>query len=204
MPGLREELGRLSGRPLVRDVGVVLAWFVALGLIGAVIWWQVTPLAEYTRTTDNAEMGEDQLGVQVAADGWFFVIATVGGVLSGITLLSLRRRDPVAMVVLVALGGGLATWLMLRAGLWLGPADPRDALPGAAVGTKVPLQLKPQASAVYFVWPIAALLGALGVIWGLDDRSRHDDDHPGYVRPPESPGTDGDVSDHGVGSAHSG
>jgi len=164
-------MSRLSGawgRPLVRDAGVVLAWFVALGLLGAVIWWQITPLAEYTRTATNAEMGEDQLGVEVAADGWFFVIATVGGLLSGITLLSLRRRDPVAMVVLVTLGAGVASWLMLRVGLWLGPADPKHVLPGVAVGAKVPLQLEPQAMAVTLVWPIAALLGAVGVIWGLD------------------------------------
>jgi hypothetical protein len=177
MPGLRAVLGGLSGRPLVRDVGVVVAWFVALGLIGAVIWWQLTPLAEYTRTADNAEMGEGQLGVQVAADGWFFVIAAVGGVLSGITLLSLRRRDPVAMVVLVTLGAGLATWVMLRVGLWLGPPDPKSVLAGAAVGDKVPLRLEPQATGVYFVWPITALVGAIGVIWGLDERHHPEPKH---------------------------
>jgi hypothetical protein len=178
MPGLSEEVRAFLRRPLVRDAGFVLAWFVVLGLVGAVVWWQITPLAEYTRTADNAQMGEDQLGVQVATDGWFFVIAVVGGLLSGLTLLSLRRRDPVAMVLLVTLGGGLATWLMLRAGLWLGPADPKDALRAAAVGDKVPIQLKPQASAVYFVWPIAALLGAVGVIWGLDSYSEREHDDP--------------------------
>jgi hypothetical protein len=178
MPGLSGAVGSALRRPLARDAAVVLGWFAVLGLIGAVIWWQVTPLAEYTRTADNAEMGEEQLGVQVAADGWFFVIATVGGLLSGITLLATRRRDPVAMVLLVTLGGGLATWLMLQVGLWLGPSDPKAVLSGVAVGAKVPLQLKPQASAVYFVWPIAALLGAIGVIWGLDSYSEREPDDP--------------------------
>lgn len=178
MPGLNPGVRRALTHPLVRDAAVVLAWFVALALIGAVIWWQVTPLAEYTRTTTNAQMGEEQLGRQVNADGWFFTIAAIGGLLSGIALLALRRRDPLAMVVLVALGGLLASWLMLRLGIWLGPADPKDVLTGVAVGDKVPLQLKTSAHGLFFVWPVAALIGAVGVIWGLDENRF---DHPEMV-----------------------
>lgn len=166
MPGLTQALRR----PLVRDVLAVLGWFAAAGLIGALVWWQLTPLAVFTKGEAGAEMGEGQLGRQVSADGWFFVIAAVGGLLSGIVLLSLRRRDPLAMVVLVTLGGLLAGWLMLRIGLWLGPPDPEAVLSGVKVGETVPVQLEPRARGVQFVWPIAALLGAIGVIWGLDDR----------------------------------
>ena len=36
---------------------------------------------------------------------------------------------------------------------------------------KVPLQLKTHTSGVVYVWPITALLGAIGVIWGTDSRS---------------------------------
>jgi hypothetical protein len=162
-------MSRLTG-PLARDVAVVVAWFVGLGILAAVLWWQLTPLAEYTRTATNAEMGEEELGRQVAADGWYVVIAAVGGLLSGVGLMSLRRRDPLAMVVLVTLGSLLCAWVMLRVGLWLGPADPKSALPHAAVGAKVPLQLKPHASGVVYVWPITALLGAIGVIWTGEGR----------------------------------
>jgi CHASE2 domain-containing sensor protein len=161
---------RLLGRPLVRDLLVVVGWFVLVGVVGAVLWWQLTPLAEYTRTAATAQMDEEQLGRQVSADGWYFVIAAVGGVLSGIVLLSWRRRDPVTMVVLVTLGALLAAWLMLRIGLWLGPANPNDVLPHVAVGAQVPLQLRTHASGVVFVWPVTALLGAIGVIWGTDSR----------------------------------
>jgi hypothetical protein len=159
-------------RPLIGDAAVVLGWFVVLGLVAAVLWWQLAPLAEYTRTSSNAEMGEEQLGVQVAADGWYAVIAAVGGLLSGVGLLAWRRRDPVAMVVLVAVGALLAGWVMLRVGLWLGPADPKTVLPHVPVGAKVPLQLEPHAHGVLAIWPITALLGAIGVIWGVDDRRR--------------------------------
>jgi hypothetical protein len=157
-------------RPLVRDAGVVLAWFVVLGVIAAVVWWQLTPLAEYTRTADNASMDEEQLGVQVSADGWYITIAAAGGLLSGVALLALRRRDPLVMVVLVSLGALLCGWVMLQVGLWLGPPDPKSALHDAAVGTKVPLQLEPHARGVLLVWPMTALVGAIGVIWGTDER----------------------------------
>jgi hypothetical protein len=170
-------------RPLVRDLGFVLVWFVVLGVVGALVWWQVTPLAEYTRTATSAEMGEEQLGRQVAADGWYVAIAALGGLLSGVALLALRHRDPLAMVVLVTLGGLLSAWVMLRVGLWLGPADPKTVLPDVAVGDQVPFQLKPKTTGVLYVWPIGVLLGALGVIWGTDShRGKVSDDEVSVAR----------------------
>ncbi|MGY2875272.1 hypothetical protein ACVW00_002462 [Marmoricola sp. URHA0025 HA25] len=169
----------LLGHPLVRDAVVVVAWFAVAAAIGALVWWQVTPLAEFTRTATNAQMDEEQLGRQVSADGWFFVIGALGGLVSGIALLTLRRRDPVATVVLVALGGLLASWLMLRLGVWLGPANPKDVLSDVAVGHKVPLQLKTHTAGVDFAWPLGALLGAVGVLWSSDDRRGHEEPAPG-------------------------
>jgi hypothetical protein len=164
MPGLSPELRR----PAITDVLVVVGWFVLVGAVAAILWWQLTPLAEYTRTASTARMGEEQLGRQVSADGWYFVIAAVAGVLSGIVLLSWRHRDPLLMVVLVTGGALLGGWLTQRIGLWLGPADPKDVLPHVAEGAAVPLQLRVHASGVLLVWPITALLGAVGVIWGSD------------------------------------
>jgi hypothetical protein len=158
--------------PLLRDAAVVLAWFAVAGVLGALVWWQVTPLAEFTRSATGGQMGEDQLGRQVAADGWYFVIATAGGLVSGVALTALRRRDPLVTVVLVALGSLVAAGLMLWVGLVVGPGNPDAALAHAAVGDKVPMQLKTQASGVTFMWPIAALLGAVGVLWGIDDHRK--------------------------------
>lgn len=173
MPRVSEEeqpAGGLLGRPLLDDALVVLGWFAALGIVAALVWWQVTPLAEYTRTATNAQMGEEQLGRQVSADGWYFAIAAVGGLISGVVLLSWRHRDPVATVVLLVPGALLCAWLTLRLGLWLGPSSPKEVLPHVSVGAHVPVQLKVHASGVVLVWPIAALLGAVGVIWGTDTR----------------------------------
>jgi hypothetical protein len=155
---------------LLRDAGVVLVWFAVAGVVGGLVWWQVTPLAEFTRSATTGQMGEDQLGRQVAADGWYFVIAAAGGLLSGVALTALRRRDPLVTVILVVLGALLAAVVMSWVGLWAGPGDPDKALLHAAVGDKVPMQLKTHATGVHFVWLITALLGAVGVLWGIDDR----------------------------------
>jgi hypothetical protein len=153
---------------------VILGWFVVIGVVGALVWWKVTPLAEFTRTTTSGQMDEAELGRRVAADGWYFVVAAVGGVVSGFVLALVRRRDPLVTVVLVAVGAALAAGLMLWVGEWLGPPNPRTALLHAAVGDKVPLQLKTHAAGVALVWPIAAMLGAVGVIWGVDERRPRD------------------------------
>jgi hypothetical protein len=177
----------------------VLVWFLVLAVLAAVVWWQLTPLAEYTRTADNAQMDEQELGRQVAADGWYVVVAAVGGLLSGVMLLSLRRRDPVATVLLVVLGSLLCGWVMLRIGLWLGPADPKSVLPHAAVGSKVPLQLKPKVTGVLYVWPIMALMGAIGVIWGTDEARAPRAEALDAAETGETTGADGEDSEDGVG-----
>ncbi|MCZ4499384.1 MAG: hypothetical protein JWQ74_1937 [Marmoricola sp.] len=155
---------------LAVDVAVVVAWFALAALICAAIWVKVTPLPHYTRTADNATMDEAQLAKQVATDGWFFAIAAVAGLVSGFALLVLRRRSPILMVLLVAGGGALATYLMLQLGLAFGPPDPNGVFAGVPVGAQVPLRIKPDADGIRFVWSIAALVGALLALWGREAR----------------------------------
>lgn len=164
------------------DLGVVATWFLVAGLLGALIWWQVTPLAEYTRTADNGVLDEQQLGKQFATDGWFFTIAVAGGLLSGVALALWRRRDPILTVVLLAAGGVFATFVMMQAGLLLGPGDPGTALKAVAVGAKVPLQLKTSAGTVWIAWSMGAMFGALGVLWLVADRPREEPSPMAYLR----------------------
>ena len=216
-PSRRPVLGGRLRHPVVADAALVLGWFLVLGVLAAVVWWQLTPLAEYTRTAANAEMDERQLGVQVSTDGWYLTIAAVGGLVSGIVLLSLRGRDPVAMVLFVTLGSLLGGWVMIRVGLWLGPRDPTFVLPHTAVGGKVPLRLEPHAPGVIYAWPISALLGAVGVVWGTDDGRRFavgdagpvaggssTQDAPGSGLDSGSDSGSGDVSNDGLSVGRSG
>lgn len=150
---------RLS-RP-ARDVVVCLVWFVVLGLLGAVAWWQLAPTVSATQTDVGPALESTQLELQVAIDGWFSAIALVGGIISGLALLTWRRERPELMVVLVALGAGLAALVMIRVGGVLGPTDPAEVLAGAASGTQAPLDLQLRAVGAGWLWPVAALFGAL-------------------------------------------
>lgn len=157
-------------RPALCDALTVVVWFAVLGLVGAVVWELVTPLAEYTRTAENGTMDEEELARQFGATGWFCVIAVVGGFLSGLVLLLWRRRNPILTVVLVAVGGAVATLVMVLVGLVLGPSDPNDVLATVAVGDTVPLQLRVEGSGAYVVWSIAALAGALAALLFFESR----------------------------------
>jgi hypothetical protein len=132
-----------------------------------VVWWQVATPPKVTRVGDSASQAPDQLVNQVGIDGWFFVVALVGGLLSGIVLLAWRRRDPLLMVFFIALGGGLAAWVMVRTGLALGPSPELEALRDLAEGAEVSMQLKLHAPGIALVWPITALMGALLQLWVL-------------------------------------
>lgn len=170
LPQVAEADPAEAARATITDAFIVLAWSFGLALVAAFVWWRVTPLAEYTITEQGGSMGEQELARQVSTDGWFFVVALVAGLVTGFVLLLWRRRDPLSMVVLVAVGAVLSTYVMARVGLALGPADPATAFATAKLGDLVPLQLEVQAKGVYAAWGLGALLGSVVAIWGTERR----------------------------------
>jgi hypothetical protein len=131
------------------------------------VWAHVVSLPQVSKEGNAATVPSEELAKQVGMDGWFFVIALAAGVVSGIALLVWRHRDPLLTVVLVALGGGLAAWLMVTAGESFGPGDPIAALRKLPDGAHVSEQLRLHAHGVAWVWPIAAAFGALLYLWVL-------------------------------------
>jgi hypothetical protein len=153
---------------LAISASIVFAWFAVAAVLGALIWDKVTTLPAFTRVATTGSMDEEQLSHQFSISGWFLVIAVVGGLVSGIVLVLLRRKNPIAVVLVVAVGSALATWVMLQVGLALGPDNPNAALATATFGQKVPVQLKPDVNAVYYAWTIAALFGSIFSLWILE------------------------------------
>lgn len=158
---------RAGLRPALLDAGVVALWFALAGALGAFVWSLVTTLPEVTRSGTSGTLAPEQLVQQVGIDGWFFVVALVGGLTSGLVLLAWRNRDPVLTVVLVVLGAAMASWLMLQLGRLLGPEKELTALRSVPEGGQVSVQLQLSAPGMAWVWLVAAALGALVQLWVL-------------------------------------
>lgn len=148
------------------DAVAVLGTSLALGLVGGVLWWLLTEPALFeVGEQGTLGMGEVELADRFSATGWFTVLAVVFGVLSGGALTWWRSRDPILTAVLLVAGSVLGTLVMAGVGRLLGPADPETVAATARPGTLVPAALEVGAGVVYLVWTIAALAGALMVLW---------------------------------------
>jgi uncharacterized membrane protein YeaQ/YmgE (transglycosylase-associated protein family) len=130
-----------------------------------VVWWLMVDPATFTKSRLGGAMGEDQLRRRFDADAWYAVIAGVAGLLAGVVLTWWRSRDFVLTTVLLLVGAGVAAAVMALTGHVLGPPDPQHVLATAKVGAEVPVSLDVSGNATYLVWPIAAQIGALLVLW---------------------------------------
>ncbi len=159
---------RRTLRAAVVDALVTVVWFTLSGLVGALVWWQVTTLPKVTKSGEDAAVAPQELLKQVGIDGWFFVIALAGGLLGGIVLLSWRHRDPLLMIVLVVLGAGLASVVMVQVGHLIGPQDELVALRSVPEGGTVLMQLELHARGILWTWPLAAALAGVVHLWVLN------------------------------------
>lgn len=151
--------------PAARDALVIVGCYVLLGVVGGILWWLLVEPAVFTKVSDGGSMGEVELGRRFNGDGWYAVIAAVAGVLSGVVITRWRSRDFVLTTILLVVGGCVAAAVMAVTGNLLGPGDTDAALAAANEGAQVPIQLEVTAKAGYLVWPIAALVGSLFVLW---------------------------------------
>lgn len=157
----------VAGRSAVlHDVVAVLGTYVAVGVVGAVLWWLLCDTATFTVTRNGGlAMGEAELAQRFNPDAWYAVIAAVLGVVSGAAVTWWRSRDQVLTSVLLLVGSALAAAVMAVLGGWLGPADPETLVATAQAGARLAAPLAVDAPAIYFVWPVSALIGALVVLW---------------------------------------
>lgn len=148
------------------DAIAVLGVSLLLGLLGGVLWWLLTEPALFTvGEAGELGMGEVELADRFSATGWFTVLAVVLGALSGGALTWWRNRDPILTAGLLVVGSVIGTLTMAGVGKVLGPADPEVAAASARPGDLVPAALEVGAAVSYLVWTIAALAGALMVLW---------------------------------------
>lgn len=162
-------MSRLSGRGPARlgTPGVVAAGVLAAAVVGSaggVLWPRLTPVVRLRRVSGGLLLDETTGARLFAAEGWFAVVALVGGVLIGVVAVASAARlgrVTIPAAALVALGAGVLAW---RLGVAIG------AGPGSDV---VPLRLGGRS--VLGLWPlgtgVVAVLAAL-VAPGRFDRPR--------------------------------
>ena len=144
---------------VVLDVLVVLAGAAVLGVLAGLLWPQLADTVTVTRTGAGLVRDEVALAEQFDAEAWYSLIALAGGLLLGAVMTAWRRTDALVTLFAVLAGAFLAAWLSAELGLALGPDDPTRVLADAAEGATAPAALT-LAGAVYWVWPLAAVLGS--------------------------------------------
>ena len=146
-----------TARALAVDAAVVLGVLLLLAVAAGLVWPHLVDPVAVVLTPEGAVSDEVAPAQQFDDDGWYSVLAAVGGALAGVLLTWWRSRDPVATVLLVLLGAFAAAWVMAEVG-----------------AAAAPLAVH---AAAYLVWPIAATFGAVVVLWsgrGTDpDRDRN-------------------------------
>jgi hypothetical protein len=164
---------RQSGRAVLLQFGL----FLALGLIGGVLWWLVTPRPHYQLVAGQVSMDAIQVMKQVNADMWFAVISAGLGIFAGVVVALRRASGPMGSVLFLIAGASLAALLMWQMGELLTPDHLREQAkllkPGQAL--QVPLRL--EAKVVLLVWPVSSLCAVGSLLWlRTAPAKRHDED----------------------------
>jgi hypothetical protein len=152
---------KVSVTEVLADVAVIVGGMALLGVIAGVVWARVATPPQLIRYQHNIGQDELQLSRLFAVDGWYAVIAAVGGLVGGLGFALLRRRDELVTLLLTVVGCVVAAFLMKATGHLLGPGDPTAALREAPVGAHVDAQLELKSFASMLAWPFTALVGGL-------------------------------------------
>jgi hypothetical protein len=170
--------GPQPGPALLAAVLIVVGSAV-VGLIAGLIWAAVAPRVQYqvyTLHPPTAYATNPETSGFIAADGWYCVIAVVGGALIGLLayLFAVRRYGPVAMTGVVIgsiMAAFVAGWVGHQAS---GAVGFNALLASAKPGTYLYAPISLGSHGALAFWPLAAaaVAGGLGLIAML--RERHE------------------------------
>jgi len=170
--------GPQTGRALLAAVLIVLGSAV-IGLAAGIIWSNVAPRVQYqvyTLHPPTAYATNPETSAFIGADGWYCVIALVGGALIGLLayLFAVRRYGPYAMTG-VAIGSVAAAFITEWVGHQASGAVGFNAVlatskPGAFL--YAPISLGSHGALAF--WPLAAggVAGGIGLVSMLRERSQ--------------------------------
>lgn len=161
-----------------------------LGLVGGLIWSAVAPQAVFqVQSPGVAYVVNPETTAFIAADGYFSLIAAIGGLTIGLAayLFGVRRYGPLPAVGALA-GATAAAFLAWWTGSNLGLSSFRHQLGTSKNGTLLRQPVDLGAHGALAFWPLAAggLIGGIELILLLRERQRAAAE-PAGTAPPPSP-----------------
>lgn len=152
------------GRALLAALAIAIGGTL-LGALGGVVWAGIAPRVVYVMISHGtAEVVNPETSAFIAADGWYCVIALLGGAIIGLAgyLLAARRYGPVPMAGILA-GAVGAAFAALWTGEQFGAGTFQRLLASARPGAIVRPPITLGAHGGLAFWPLAAAAAAGGL-----------------------------------------
>jgi len=184
----RPQLAPAGLRVMLTTAGIVVG-AALLGIAGGLVWAAVAPRALFMVSAPGlAYVVNPETSAFIAADGWFSVVAAVGGVVIGVAgyLIGVRRYGPLPAAGVLA-GATAAAFAASWTGRQVGLAGFRHELATAKAGALIRQPVALGAHGALAFWPLAAAaaVGIIELILALRDR-RHQAP-PGRHQAPPGP-----------------
>ncbi|HMH91225.1 MAG TPA: hypothetical protein VK586_09100 [Streptosporangiaceae bacterium] len=196
----RPRLAPAGLRVMLATAGIVVGG-AAAGIAGGLVWAAVAPRALFMVSAPGvAYVVNPETSAFIAADGWFSVVAAVGGVLIGVAgyLIGVRRYGPLPVAGVLA-GATAAAFIAAWTGRQVGLDAFRHELGAAKAGALLRQPVVLGAHGALAFWPLAAgaAVGIIELIVALSDRRRQAapdpaDQVPLAAGPPGSRGQEAD------------
>jgi hypothetical protein len=171
----RPRLAPAGLRVILTTAGIVVGGAV-LGIVGGLVWAAVAPRAVFMVSAPGvAYVVNPETSAFIAADGWFSVVAAVGGVLIGVAgyVIGVRRYGPLPVAGVLA-GATAAAFVAAWTGRQVGLGAFRHELGAAKAGALIRQPVVLGAHGALAFWPLAAgaTVGIIELILALADRRR--------------------------------
>ena len=139
----------------------IVAGLVLLGAPAGLLWSAVSPRLTVQLTAAGPSTGNVEGKAFVGADGSFFIVVLLVGVLCGLLAWRYARRSGPATVLALLVGGLLAAKIAAVVGVRPGATDVRQLLSDPSARGSVELFLKLRSPWAIVFWPVGALAGFL-------------------------------------------
>jgi len=196
----RPRLAPAGLRVMLATAGIVVGG-AAAGIAGGLVWAAVAPRALFMVSAPGvAYVVNPETSAFIAADGWFSVVAAVGGVLIGVAgyLIGVRRYGPLPVAGVLA-GATAAAFIAAWTGRQVGLDAFRHELGAAKAGALLRQPVVLGAHGALAFWPLAAgaAVGIIELIVALSDRRRQAAPDPAHQVPLAAgpPGSRGQEAD---------